>query len=258
MPRLTIFNSYVLISMNTNKIALLSDVHGNLQALESVLKDLDSREVRRLACLGDVVGYGGHPNECLDLVRSRFRYSVYGNHEIAILRKEIASSYRLEIRNSLEFHKSKLSARNLNYIGSLPISIEEPDFTATHGSLYNPTEFNYVFTEQDASRHFGNQKTRIAFCAHTHTPGIWNQQKGRTTFTEAKDIYLNDSGKYLIDVGSVGQPRDGDARACYVIFDPVQQRVEFFRISYDVKEAAEAVLQCGGSPAFASRLFAGR
>ena len=84
------------------------------------------------------------------------------------------------------------------------------------------------------------------------------QKNGHSAFTEAKDIYLNDSGKYLIDVGSVGQPRDGDARACYVIFDPAQQRIEFFRISYDVKEAAEAVLQCGGSPAFASRLFSGR
>ena len=84
------------------------------------------------------------------------------------------------------------------------------------------------------------------------------QKNRRTTFTEAKDIYLNNSEKYLIDVGSVGQPRDGDARACYVIFDPAEQRVEFFRISYDVKEAAEAVLQCGGSPSFASRLFLGR
>ena len=245
--------------MNRNsKTAFLADIHANLQALESVLKDLDAKEVEHSASLGDVVGYGGHPNECLNLVRTRCRYSIYGNHEIALLRNEIASSYRLEIRNSLEFHKSKLSAKNLNYIGSLPISIEQPDFTATHGSLHNPTEFEYVFTEQDADRHFAKQKTRIAFCAHTHTPRIWNQQKGRTTFTEAKDIYLNDSGKYLIDVGSVGQPRDGDARARYVIFDPVQQRVEFFRISYDVKEAAEAVLHCGGSPAFASRLFSGR
>jgi predicted phosphodiesterase len=244
--------------MSINKIAFLSDIHGNLQALQSVLQDLDSKEVRHLASLGDVVGYGGHPNECLDLVRTRFRYSVYGNHEMALLRNEIAAGYRLEIRNSLEFHKSKLSARSLNYIGSLPLSIDAPDFTATHGSLHNPTEFEYVFTEHDAHRHFAKQKTRIAFCAHTHAPGIWMQKNRLTTFTEAKDIYLNNSGKYLIDVGSVGQPRDGDARACYVIFDPAEQRVEFFRISYDVKEAAEAVLQCGGSPSFASRLFLGR
>jgi predicted phosphodiesterase len=244
--------------MSINKIAFLSDIHGNLQALQSVLQDLDSKEVRHLASLGDVVGYGGHPNECLDLVRTRFRYSVYGNHEMALLRNEIAAGYRLEIRNSLEFHKSKLSARNLNYIGSLPLSIDDPNFTASHGSLHNPTEFEYVFTEHDADSHFAKQKTRIAFCAHTHAPSIWMQKNGRTTFTEAKDIYLNDSGKYLIDVGSAGQPRDGDARACYVIFDPDEQRVEFFRISYDVKDAAEAVLQCGGSPSFASRLFLGR
>ena len=136
--------------------------------------------------------------------------------------------------------------------------IEEPGFSATHGSFCNPSAFEYVFTEHDAARHFARQRTRIGFCAHTHTPGIWIQEKGHTTFTEAKDIYLNDSGKYLINVGSVGQPRDGDARACYVIFDPPQQRVEFFRIAYDVKDAAEAVLQCGGSPSFASRLFSGR
>ena len=240
------------------KTAFLADIHGNLQALESVFKDLDAKEVQYSASLGDVVGYGGHPNECLNLVRTRCRYSIYGNHETALLNNEVAAGYRLEIRNSLEFHKSKLSAENLNYISSLPISIEEPDFTATHGSLHNPSEFEYVFTEQDADRHFGKQKTHIAFCAHTHTPAIWMQQKGRTTFTEAKDIYLKDSGKYLIDVGSVGQPRDGDTRACYVIYDPTHQRVEFYRISYDVKEAAEAVLQCGGSAAFASRLFSGR
>jgi diadenosine tetraphosphatase ApaH/serine/threonine PP2A family protein phosphatase len=136
--------------------------------------------------------------------------------------------------------------------------IEEPDFTATHGSLSSPTEFEYIFTKEDADRHFAKQKTRIAFCAHTHAPGIWTQQKGHTDFTIAKDIILKKSGKYLINVGSVGQPRDGDARACYVIFDPAQQRVEFSRISYDVKEAAEAVLLYGGSPAFASRLFLGR
>jgi predicted phosphodiesterase len=244
--------------MKNKIIAFLSDIHGNLHALQSVLKDLDSKEVRCLASLGDVVGYGGHPNDCLDLVRSRCRYSIYGNHEMALLRNEIASGYRLEIRNSLEFHRSRLSAKNLNYIGSLPISIEEPNFTATHGSLHNPTEFEYVFTEEDADRHFEKQKTRIGFCAHTHTPGIWMQEKGHATFTEAKDFYLNDSEKYLIDVGSVGQPRDGDARACYVIFDPAEQRVEFYRIAYDIKDAAEAVLQCGGSPSFASRLFLGR
>jgi len=240
------------------KTAFLSDIHGNLQALQSVLKDLDAKEVQHLASLGDVVGYGGNPNECLDLVKDRCRYSVYGNHEMALLKNEVASCYRLEIRNSLEFHKSILSHENLNYIGSLPVLIEEPDFTATHGSLSNPIEFEYIFTKQDADRHFAKQKTRIAFCAHTHNPGIWTQRKNRTDFTIAKDIILKESEKYLINVGSVGQPRDGDARACYVIFDPAEQRVEFFRISYDVKEAAEAVLQCGGSPSFASRLFLGR
>ena len=115
------------------KTAFLSDIHGNLQALQSVLKDLDAKSVQHLASLGDVVGYGGNPNECLDLVKTRCRYSVYGNHEMALLRNEIAAGYRLEIRNSLEFHKSKLSARNLNYIGSLPLSIDDPNFTATHG-----------------------------------------------------------------------------------------------------------------------------
>ena len=87
--------------MSRNKIAFLSDIHGNLQALHSVLNDLDSKEVRHFANLGDVVGYGGHPNECLDLVRKRFRHSVIGNHEMALLNNEIASGYRLEIRNSL-------------------------------------------------------------------------------------------------------------------------------------------------------------
>jgi diadenosine tetraphosphatase ApaH/serine/threonine PP2A family protein phosphatase len=240
------------------KTAFLSDIHANFEALQSVLRDLDAKEVHHLASLGDVVGYGGNPNECLDLIRTRCRYSVCGNHETALLKDEVASMYRFEIRNSLEFHKSILSTENLNYIGSLSLLIEEPNFTATHGSLHKPTEFEYVFTKQDAQRHFANQKTRIAFCAHTHTPGIWIQQKGRATFTTGKNIILKDSGKYLINVGSVGQPRDGDARACYVIFDPTQQHVEFFRVSYDVKKAAEAVLQCGGSPSFASRLFLGR
>ena len=240
------------------KVAFLSDIHGNIQALQSVLKDLDAKSVQHLASLGDVVGYGGNPNECLDLVKTRCRYSVYGNHEMALIRNEVASCYRLEVRSSLEFHKSILSPENLNYIGSLPVLIEEPNFTATHGSLNSPTEFEYIFTKEDADRHFAKQKTRIAFCAHTHTPGIWTHQKDHTDFTIAKNIILKESGKYLINVGSVGQPRDGDARACYVIFDPTEQRVEFFRISYDVKEAAKAVLLCGGSPSFASRLFLGR
>jgi len=244
--------------MRSSKTAFLSDIHGNLHALEAVLRIFDLREIRHLICLGDVVGYGAHPVECLQLIRRRFSKYILGNHEVCLLAPEIPHFYRPEVRESLQHHRILLSKEQLSHLASLPLVLEKLFFAASHGSLARPEAFTYVIDEETVHQHFQNQKgNKISFCGHTHRAGVWILENNIIRHLPPENFILNPDAHVLVDVGSVGQPRDFDPRASVVIYDPANSSVEFLRVEYDVDQAARAILDKGMAQSFAARLSKG-
>lgn len=229
--------------------AIVSDIHGNLEALTAVLAEIDRRGVKELICLGDVIGYGPNPLECLDLVMSRSRVTLMGNHDFAAFYEpynfnQSAETASYWTRQQLEDEPDAgKRARRWQYLGSLPVRHREGRFLATHASPRRPVN-EYIFPE-DIYANAGKFVTlferveKFCFVGHTHVPGV---------FLEGPDFYSPDELEYryelgddkaIINVGSVGQPRDRDPRSSFVIVK--DQEIEFVRISYDVQTTVKKI-----------------
>lgn len=258
-------------------LAIISDIHSNLEALRAVLADIDGREVQRIYCLGDVVGYGPEPGPCLDLLMRRAQVTLMGNHDFAVLYEPNRFNIGAEAacfwtrRQLDEEPDADLRARRWEFLGSLPIKhVIEPDdevfdeIVLVHGSPRRPVN-EYVFPD-DAFSSPGKMQTafdrfsRICFMGHTHVPGVFTNDPTPDFYgpEELEDGFtIEHDKKALINVGSVGQPRDGDPRACYVLVD--DDVVRFVRVEYDTNATAEKVRAIPELDDFlGSRLFEGR
>ena len=232
---------------------LISDIHGNMAALEAVIADMESQGAKRIICLGDVVGYGPHPAECLDLVQ-RCGAVLMGNHEEALLFG--AENFNPRARRAIDWTREHLKTegsqdeRNLrwNILNNLKIHAKSGNFLFTHASPRQPTR-EYVMPRDvknsDKMTEIFSLIPHLCFVGHTHIPGVFLED---FTFTHPKDLwgntfFIEPGQKALINVGSVGQPRDGDTRACYVILDddPESPRVLYRRVEYDVERTAQAI-----------------
>lgn len=221
------------------KRAIISDIHANLEALQAVLDDIRQQGIREIYCLGDVIGYGPNPCECLDLVIGRCKLTVLGNHDQAALFdpdgfNPIALQAAYWTRDQLETNRAGTPASNRrwDFLGELPRSYTEGDFLFVHGSPREPTN-EYVFPEdvynQRKMAALFERVERYCMQGHTHIPGVFTHRE----FLTPEDLqyeYVLGPEQVMVNVGSVGQPRDGDPRACYVILDP--PRVTFRRVSY--------------------------
>jgi diadenosine tetraphosphatase ApaH/serine/threonine PP2A family protein phosphatase len=237
--------------------AILSDIHGNAEALKAVLSDVASRSVDRLVCLGDIVGYGPDPLECVDLVRRYCQWSLMGNHDFGVLYEPTnfnvhaeASAYWTREQFDKEPDEPVRRGR-YDYLGRLRVRVVEPapgvdhPILWVHGSPRRPIN-EYIFpddvsTAPDKVTTIMERVPKLCFVGHTHVPGV---------FTDEPDFYppseldagcyrFMDGEKAIINVGSVGQPRDGDPRASYVVLHP--DRVEFVRVAYDVEATATKI-----------------
>lgn len=242
------------------KTAFLADIHANLTALDAVLSDVSRQKVDQIICLGDIVGYGPKPRECAERILSVTRHSVIGNHDA------YAASERIQIRGLREdVADGILLARNamddalLNSIAALPLTFRLGDFSCVHATLREPERFHYVRSASDASEHFLLQSTPLAFIGHSHMPQIWEDTPGRARALPIENgfVELRPETRYLINAGSVGQPRDGDPRACYVILDDEAQVVTWRRVFYDVETTVAAMLALGMPDFAAARLSRG-
>lgn len=232
------------------RTAILSDIHGNLTALEAVLRDVDSQNVERIVCLGDVVGYGPRPCECLDEVM-KFDFCVLGNHDSSALFDPEGFNNAAEkaifwTRTQLECSSdgSTSSRDRMDYLCRLPRMVREGSLLFVHGSPRGPTN-EYVFPEdtQNAKKmeKLFSMVPHLCFQGHTHVPGIFTSDLRfiRPADTGRGFGIADKSHRLMVNVGSVGQPRDGDPRSCYVICD--DQCVEFRRLEYDVEKTVEAI-----------------
>jgi len=241
------------------RLALISDVHANIDALESVLADIDSQGVDEIFCLGDIVGYGAAPSECLELVRSRCSITVMGNHDRMASEQGIIQALE-RVSAPIRYAREKLSKEQIEWLKELPMVVEKEGLTLVHSSLHEPEEFNYVLWKEDARLHFRHQETPFSFIGHSHAPVIAIQAPNGITLDVpgVASITLDPTLRSIINVGSVGQPRDNYPRACYGYLNTESLTFSWRRVPYDIKRAQERIKEAGLPWENAARLATGR
>jgi predicted phosphodiesterase len=242
------------------KTALISDIHGNIDALESVLADIDQQGITEILCLGDIVGYGAAPAECLRLVRERCSIILMGNHEAYTLLELEGLNLSARVLSGIRHTQNKITEEERRWIRSLPLSAEVGAITIVHATLHRPDSFEYLSGRTEFLRHFENQRTPVSFFGHTHKPEIallrGDLDVGFGIPGEG-EVLLDRARACAINVGSVGQPRDGSTRASYGIYDPEEHSFTLRRVSYDIQKAAQRILDAGLPEENAERLFDG-
>jgi predicted phosphodiesterase len=214
------------------KIAIFSDIHGNLEALDAVLADAASQGATEYACLGDIVNHNSNPSECIRRLRELGCPVVKGNHDEEAAADTDISTLNPAARTALEWTRRALSDGDKAWLRALPMVHQAGEITIVHSTLDTPTSWAYVMNEFDAMASFAHQFTRLCFFGHTHTPKVFI--KGQTvTVGNTKSTHLEPGLQYFINVGSVGQPRDGDWRSAYAVYDHDNQEVSIRRVPYD-------------------------
>ena len=243
------------------KYGIFGDVHGNLEALEAVLADMEDQQVTHPVCIGDLVGYNANPAECLEVVRALGCPVVRGNHDELVTHKKNPDAFSIDAQKALSFSRNRLTPAQLNYLRRLPLTQMEESFTLVHATLDGPENWAYISTQLEAQTSFFYQKTHLCFIGHTHRPAAFLKEKDvRPVVFRGVDVHperLKIARKFLFNVGSVGQPRDGDWRASYAIYDSKEQTVDLRRVGYEVEKAASKIVKAGLPDSLSARLFAG-
>lgn len=236
------------------RIAIFSDIHGNLHALKAILEEVEKLKVDRYYCCGDIVGYGANPNECVEILREKGCPVVAGNHDHAVLLKTDMSYFNEVAKAAVLWTKDVLKKENEEFIDSLPMTYEDGDFFFVHASPKNPEEWNYILTMGDARLTFQFFNKRFCFIGHSHQPFVIENENNSLYCPSKLDIVLADSKRYLVNVGSVGQPRDRNPLASYVYCDLDEKVLKVNRIEYDLKGAQKAIINAGLPKELAERL----
>lgn len=237
--------------------AVVSDIHANADALRSVLDDLDRAGAKRIVCLGDNVGYGAEPEECLDLLVESEATILAGNHDLAVSGELSVARFTTAARAAVIYARDRIRR------SQRPILAGMPDRHETHGALFvhaspsDPKRFPYVRDSEAARPEFAGARFTIAFYGHTHLPVTFVEDAGHVSMTMNPVIGILPGRRYLVNVGSVGQPRDQDPRAAYVLFDPDEGKISLRRVDYDVESAAARMRTAGLPDQLGSRLLLG-
>jgi diadenosine tetraphosphatase ApaH/serine/threonine PP2A family protein phosphatase len=246
------------------RYAVLSDVHGNLEALSAVLADAASEGALGVLCLGDAVGYGADPVACIELLGERSTGMVAGNHEYGALGLLDLRWFNPVARAAALWTREQLGADHQGYLSGLPLSSALGEATCVHASPRRPEEWDYLLSAEDGFEAFPDFATRLCFVGHSHRPGVWSlgssgpahEDLGGPAWHDHR-IPFHDGRRYIVNVGSVGQPRDRDPRAAYVVWDEDERSITLRRVMYDHKTAAAKILRAGLPRALADRLAHG-
>jgi len=241
------------------RYALLADIHANTSALMAVLHDIERQvEIDGLICLGDIVGYGPNPGRCIELMRMAQAATVSGNHDLAALGKLNLSYFSPDAAQAARWTVGQLSEADSAYLGSLPTLLLVGEFTLVHGSPRQPA-WEYLISLGSARQNFTHFKTPYCLVGHSHLPLVFKQSGGDVTFirpSEHAAIPL-EGFRFIINPGSVGQPRDGDPRASYALYDTESRMLRFRRVPYDIPAEQSRFFQAGLPLRLASRLEQG-
>ncbi len=245
------------------RVAVLSDIHANLPAFEAVLAAIDEAGVDEIWCLGDVVGYGAEPDECADLARERCGACLVGNHDLAVLGGLDIEAFSEAAAAAVAWTRGRIAARTPEWLRGLEPAGEREGIGLFHASPRDPV-WEYVLSAEQADACLDAQAQRIALIGHSHVSLFFsrsaeNGQEGEIRGAQANDGALLDlgDGRWLINPGSVGQPRDGDPRAAWLELDTEAPTARFHRVPYDVERAAAAIVAAGLPRRLAERLKVG-
>jgi diadenosine tetraphosphatase ApaH/serine/threonine PP2A family protein phosphatase len=241
------------------RIGIFSDTHANLEALGAVVESYKKERIDRYVCLGDTVGYGGSPNECCDIVRDLAAFTILGNHDAAVAGRMDYSYYYDAARQALDLHAEVLSKPNMDWLRSLPYSRHEHELYFCHGSPVNLQEFEYIFAPEQAALclPIWEELGDVTFIGHSHLCKSFALTRSEVYEVVATKFTIRPGHRYIVSVGSVGQPRDYDNRASYTIYDTDEKTFEFKRVSYDIESAANKIFAAELERNFGNRLFLG-
>jgi diadenosine tetraphosphatase ApaH/serine/threonine PP2A family protein phosphatase len=243
-------------------LAIISDIHSNLEALTTVYRWLDEHRIDDVICLGDVVGYGPDPNPVCDLIRQRCKVTLLGNHDAATIGAMETDYYRESAKEAIYWTRNELSDENFQWLFGLPFTHTRGELAFYHAAPLRPSRWAYVVHEQDADLHISHgmlpKMKRWNFVGHSHLTSAFamGAKKARTLSGEV--LSLDDESRAIVNVGSVGQPRDRDPRLCFGVYDDNFDTFRHVRLPYDIKSVANKIMSAGLDAGFARRLFEGR
>jgi diadenosine tetraphosphatase ApaH/serine/threonine PP2A family protein phosphatase len=239
------------------KIGVLSDLHANGDALDAVIENAGVEGVETWWCLGDIVGYGAEPDKVVDRVRGLDMVAVAGNHDQAACGLISTRLFNRNAAFAAKWTGEHLSAANLAWLAALPLVELREGVRMVHATPSAPEEWNYCMRVEDAAHELRAFEEKMCMIGHSHFPGVFELDGDDIRYTRAQELRLRDGRRYLVNVGSVGQPRDGDPRAAYAVYDTESGLLRHVRVAYDVEAAQERILSAGLPPFLASRLATG-
>ena len=242
------------------RYAIIADIHANLTAFTAVLADIKERGgVEDVWCLGDVVGYGPYPHECIALLRQTKHVCVAGNHDWAAIGKVDTADFNPDAAAACHWTGKQLSPEDVEYLSNLPLTIERGDFTLVHGSPREPIR-EYILSTAAARENFACFKTPYCLVGHSHHPAVFSYDNAGdcllSQFLPDNPLVLGDS-RLIINPGGVGQPRDGDPRASYAIYDSESRQVKLYRLDYDIRATQDRMIERGLPMRLVTRLSYG-
>ncbi len=242
----------------TMRIAIFGDIHSNLEALQAVLAHAEANHCTHYVCLGDIVGYAADPKACLDIVRGLGCPVVKGNHDELACMDTSPDNVSQLATEGIAHTRKQLEPDDFDWLGNLKFVRNVRDFTVVHATLDTPSHWGYVMNALDAGASLSYQHTPLCFFGHTHVPRYYVREAGVRSFDAWDNISIETGKKYFVNVGSVGQPRDGDWRAAYAIYHPAEHDVVLHRVPYDLETAQRKIVDAGLPQRLADRLGYGR
>ena len=238
--------------------AIFSDIHANLEAFEAILAEAREHGCTDFICLGDVVGYNANPHECVEIVRQMDCPVVKGNHDEQASLLESSRDFNELAERAIDWTREHLTDEDKQWLRDLRFSRPVRDFTIVHATLDTPEQWGYVFNNLDAAASFTYQHTPLCFFGHTHVPAAYVRDDDGVKRLKVEQLSIEPGKKYFVNVGSVGQPRDGDWRAAYCIYDSEKNIVEQRRVKYDLEAAKKKIINADLPRLLAERLGIGR
>ena len=245
---------------DTRRIALISDVHGNLPAFQATLNAIEDEGVDAIWCLGDLVGYGAQPNECVELAARSVDHCLIGNHDLVVVDKLDIADFSMNAATAAEWTKKELGAEAREYLEKLDPADEEQEIGLYHASPRDPV-WEYVLSSMAADDCISQMKPRVGAVGHSHVAlAFWRKGDEPTAGAQSEpDAPLDVSeDRWLVNPGSVGQPRDGDPRASWLLIELGSWQITWRRTEYAIDEAADAIREAGLPPQLADRLYYGQ
>lgn len=242
------------------KYGILGDIHANLSALQAVLRCFEAEQVTRILSVGDIVGYGAAPRECIELVRSIGAQVVKGNHDAACVGEIDLRYFNNYAREAMRWTQGVVTEEQCRWLAELPYTLDLEHCSIGHGTYAKPELYDYIQSTTDADPSLDVMPLPVCFVGHTHVPVTLLRLKEdplRTAYTTDPEIDLSESSRALVNVGSVGQPRDEDPRAAYAIYDSTLERVWIKRVEYDIERESRRIRAAGLPPVLADRLHLG-